>query len=284
MQMNSHLHIIAGYKNHKTYLEKCYCKQPFKLANITEEKTGSSLRLMIMSSSPGVLDNDHYSIEVCIKSNAKVHLTTQGYQRLFTMSNQASQCMTIHVHNDGSFCFLPHPDVPHAASNFSSVNNIYLTGNHNLIWSEIITCGRKLSGEEFKFTRYHNVTNVYLNNMLVVKENVLLEPFKKNVYAIGQLEGYTHQSTLLFIDDHADMKKISEVCKELLSGIGDITFGISALAVNGLIIRILGQKSERLFNCNNKLASHIQQLINYNVNFEPEIISSAIPPETSENL
>ena len=272
--MNSQLHIIAGYKNHKTYLKHSYCKQPFKLANVTEEKTGSLLRLMIMSSSPGVLDNDNYIIEVHIEEDAKVHLTTQGYQRLFTMSNRASQSMNVYVHNNGSFCFLPHPNVPHEASNFSSVNNIYLSGNHSLVWSEIITCGRKLSGEEFKFTRYHNVTNVYLNNRLVVKENVLLEPFKRNVHSIGQLEGYTHQSTLLFIDNNADMKKISVACKQLLSGIEDITFGISTLPVNGLIFRILGQKGEKLFNCNNRLASLIQQVVNFNVNIETEITSS----------
>ncbi len=150
-----------------------------------------------------------------------------------------------------------------------------MSGNHNLIWSEIITCGRKGSGEEFKFTRYHNVTNVYLNKKLVVKENVLLEPFKKNVHAIGQLEGYTHQSTLLFIDDQADIKKISGECKELLSGTEDITFGISTLPVNGLIFRILGYGGEKLFSCNNKLASLIQQLLCCKINNKREIISSA---------
>jgi urease accessory protein len=283
MQVNSQLHIIAGYKNHKTYLKESYSKQPLKLANITEEKTGSLLQLMIMSSSPGVLDHDNYSIEVVIEEDAKVHLTTQGYQRLFTMSNQASQSMNVHVLNNGSFCFLPHPNVPHAASNFSTVNNIHLNKNHNLIWSEIITCGRKLNGEEFRFTRFHNVTNVYLDKKLVVKENVLLEPLKKNVHAIGQLEGYTHQSTLLFINDHAEMKKISEACEELLSGTEDITFGISALPVNGLIFRLLGQKSEKLFNCNNKLASLIEQLLCNHVHIKPEIISSAKHFNTTGN-
>ena len=237
---------------------------------------------MVSSSSPGVLDNDNYTIEVLIEKDAKVHVTTQGYQRLFTMSNHASQHMNVHVLNNGSFCFLPHPLVPHKASNFSAANNIYLVDNHNLLWSEIITCGRKLSGEEFKFTRFHTITNVYLNNKLVVKENVLLEPLKKNVHAIGQLESYTHQSTLLFIDDHADMKKILETGKQLLSGIEDIIFGISDLPVNGLIFRTLGLKAEKLFNCNNKLAWLIQQMVNSNVNIETN--SSATLLKTAENL
>jgi urease accessory protein len=283
MQMNRQLHIIAGCKNHKTYLKHSYCKQPFKLANVTEDKTDTLLRLMITSSSPGVLDNDNYTIEVLIEEGAKMHLTTQGYQRLFTMSNQASQCMNVHVLNNGSFCFLPHPTVPHKASNFSAANNIYLSGNHNLLWSEIITCGRKLSGEEFKFTRFHTITNVYLNNKLVVKENVLLEPLKRNVHAIGQLERYTHQSTLLFINDQADMKKILEAGIQLLSGVEDIIFGISNLPVNGLIFRTLGLKAEKLFNCNNKLASLIQQMVNCNVNIET-VDSSATLLKTAENF
>lgn len=261
MPLDHNLHIIAGYKNENTFLEHSFYKQPFKLANITEGKSGSLLRLMITSSSPGILDNDHYSIEVEVESNATVYLTTQGYQRIFTMADKASQRMNVQLKNNASFCFLPYPNVPHERSNFYAVNNIYLSRHHHLIWSDIITCGRKLSGEEFKFSRYHNITNVLLNNKLVVKENVLLEPLIRNVHALGQLEGYTHQSALLFINDKADMEKISAECTRILSGEEGITFGISTLTVNGLIFKILGYKGEQLFDLNNKIASNIEAMI-----------------------
>jgi urease accessory protein len=260
MPLDNHLHITAAYKNDVTFLKQCFYKQPFKLANITENKADGLLRLMITSSSPGILSNDNYNIEIELEENANIHVTTQGYQRLFSMSDKASQSMNVHVENKGSFIFLPHPNVPHEGSDFSSLNNIYLHKNHNLTWSEIITCGRKLSGEEFKFTRFQNVTNVYLNKKLVVKENVLLEPSKRNIHTIGQLEGYTHQSTLLFINDTIEMGKILNEGKQLLAETEGITVGISMLPVNGLIFRILGFKGEQLFNCNNKLASLIQQL------------------------
>ena len=115
---------------------------------------------MITSSSPGILNNDDYKIRIKIEDNAKVHLTTQGYQRIFSMKNTASQHMNIFMDDNASLYFLPHPSVPHAKSSFSSVNNIYLSDHHHLIWSEIITCGRKLSGESFEFLRYHSLTNV----------------------------------------------------------------------------------------------------------------------------
>ena len=260
MPLDNHLHITAGYKNDRTFLKRCFYKQPFKLANITESKSDGLLRLMITSSSPGILSNDDYKIGFEVEENANVHVTTQGYQRIFTMANAARQSMKVHVANNGSFTFLPHPNVPHKGSSFSSFNNIYLQKKHNLVWSEIITCGRKLSGEEFKFTRFQNVTNVYLNNKLIVKENVLLEPAKRNIHAIGQLEGFTHQSTLLFLNDVINMEEIMKEGNELLSGIEGITFGISSLSVNGIIFRVLGFKGEQLFNCNNKLAALIQQI------------------------
>lgn len=257
--MNKHLYIKAGFKNQKTFLEKSFYRQPFKLANITEDRNADPLRLMIMSSSPGILDNDNYLFEMDIQENAAVHITTQGYQRLYTMSNKACQCVNVRLQNNGSLYFLPHPNVPHEASNFSSLNNIYLCTNHNLVWSEIITCGRKLSGEEFKFTKFHTVTNIYVQNKLVVRENVSLEPLNKNIHSIGQLEGYTHQSTLLFLNNAADVKKLAGQCKNVLSNVPGISFGMSMLRVNGLIIRILGYTGEKLFNCNNELADYLRK-------------------------
>lgn len=270
MQLSTHLHIIAGFKNDKSFLKQGYYKQPFKLANVTEDKRDDTLRLMITSSSPGVLDNDAYSIEIDVEENASLHLSTQGYQRLFTMRNKASQCMNVQVNENGSFYFLPHPNVPHALSNFSAINNINLCRNHHLVWSEIITCGRKLSGEEFQFTKYHNLTNIYINKKLVVKENVLLAPLKHDPSSIGQFEGYTHQATLIFLNDQLDMKEIVQQGRDLLSGIHDIVFGISLLPVNGLIFRQLGYKAEPLFNNNNKLA----ELINRAVKNEPKVLTA----------
>ncbi|MEP7253418.1 MAG: urease accessory protein UreD, partial [Ginsengibacter sp.] len=229
MPLDKHLHIVAANKSGSTYLSNAFYKQPFKLANITEGGPADWLRLMITSSSPGVLNNDEYNLMVELEADAKVHLTTQGYQRIFSMKNAASQHMEILMGNNASLCFLPHPSVPHAKSSFLSINNIYLSDHHHLICSEIITCGRKLSGEAFKFQRYHSLTNVFLNNKMVVRENVLLEPLSVNVHSIGQLEGYSHQSTLLFIDDSADMKELAELCYSQLSASEGISFGISAL-------------------------------------------------------
>jgi urease accessory protein len=252
--MISKLHIVAACKNNKTYLKNSFCTSPFKIGNITEDKTKSLMRLMLTSSSPGVLDNDDYKIRIDIEEGAELQVTTQGYQRVFTMQNEARQTMNINIANNASFCYLPHPTVPHKNSSYKSTNNIHLKDNHNLIWSEIITCGRKLSNEAFTFTRYHNTTNIYLHGKLVVKENLLIEPGKTNVAAIGQLENYTHQSSLLYLNNNADCSHLMQNCAEILSAIEGVEYGISELPVPGFTIRTLGHKGEQLFEIQNTLA------------------------------
>ena len=50
MQVKQVLHIVAGYKNSKTFLKHSYAAQPFKIANISENKSQNLLRLMMTSS------------------------------------------------------------------------------------------------------------------------------------------------------------------------------------------------------------------------------------------
>ena len=58
------------------------------MANITEDKTGATLQLMLMSSSPGILDGDEYKIKIELEENCSLQLHTQSYQRLFNMKQR----------------------------------------------------------------------------------------------------------------------------------------------------------------------------------------------------
>jgi urease accessory protein len=259
--MRSKLYITAGYKNNSTYLKNSFCTHPFKIANVTEDRSARLMKLMIMSSSPGVLDNDHYEVEISVEEEAQLQLTTQSFQRLFTMSSGAEQTMDVHLAQNASFFYIPHPTVPHKSSHFNSASNIYLTGNHNLLWSEIITCGRKLCNEQFTFTRFQNINKVYLNSKLIIKENILLEPYKRSVSTFGQLEGFTHQSSLLYLNNNINIEYLMNECRQILLAIDGIEFGMSALPAAGFAVRMFGYKGEQLFELHRKVASLIEEPI-----------------------
>jgi urease accessory protein len=257
--MIAQLEIQAASINAVTFLKKSYCNTPFKIANITEDKKDPTLRLMLMSSSPGVLDADEYRIKIELDQHCSVQLHTQSYQRLFTMKDQAMQYTDVHLADNAGFCFIPHPVVPHKQSSFTSRNNFYLADNCSLIFGEILTCGRKLNGEVFSFSKYHSITRIFRNGKLLIKENLLMQPGLMNINAIGQLQGFTHQASLIYLEENAEIKTLIPQLYELLSSQEEISVGITAAPVNGLIVRILGQKAEQLFDCLKLVAGCLPQ-------------------------
>ncbi|MEO6522773.1 MAG: urease accessory protein UreD [Mucilaginibacter sp.] len=257
--MRAELHIETKLRDGITYLKKSYYTPPFKLADVREDKKDNTLQLMLMSSSPGILDGDEYRIKVDLDEGCSLKLLTQSYQRLFTMKSGALQHLQINMGQGSSFCYLPHPTVPHENSNYTSKSKIYLSDNCTLIWGEILTCGRKQNGEVFIFSRYHNLTEIYLNNKLIIKENLMIKPAQINVNAMGQLENYTHQASLIYLNETADTKLLKSYINTFLTEQNDITYGITETPKNGLLIRILGYKGEQLYHCLNQIAQVINQ-------------------------
>jgi urease accessory protein len=268
--MIANLHIQTGARGNNTYLKNTYFTTPFKVANITEDKKANPLHLMLMSSSPGILDGDRYQLKIELEEGTSLRLHTQSYQRLFNMKESASQTLEVLMSSGSAFCYLPHPAVPHTASVFKSTNKIYLNDNCSLVFGEILTCGRKLNGEVFLFSKYHNITEVFLQEKLIIKENLLIEPATINLAAIGQLEGFTHQASLIYLHADVDIKVLSEKVTAILGGQKGIVFGLSSAPVSGMIIRILGHKAEQLHDCLKTIAGILPQTVS------PKTIAHAV--------
>ncbi|MEP7106323.1 MAG: urease accessory protein UreD [Ferruginibacter sp.] len=255
--MNGIIYIQTEVRENRTHLKTARFTAPFKVANITEDKKANQLDLMLMSSSPGILDGDRYQLKIDLEEGSSLRLYTQSYLRLYNMKRCASQSLEVHLSPYSSFCFLPHPTVPHAASVFKSTNKIYLAEKCSLVFGEILTCGRKLNEEVFLFSKYHNITEIFLQNKLIIKENLLIEPANINLNAIGQLEGYTHQATLTYLNATVEIKPLSELVHEFLSRQAGIMFGITTASANGLIIRLLGFHAEQLHNCMKQITAFL---------------------------
>jgi urease accessory protein len=96
--MISHVHIQTAARDGITRLKQVYCTPPFKVADITEDKKGNMLHVMLMSSSPGILDGDEYHLKIDVDEHCHLQLHTQSYQRLFHMKKGAQQQMQVHLY------------------------------------------------------------------------------------------------------------------------------------------------------------------------------------------
>lgn len=250
--MQSEVTIRVAMRNGISYLASSYFTPPFKVANITEDRSVNDLHLMLMCSSPGVLDGDNTFFRVELDAYSRLQLHTQSYQRLFRMKEGACQSMEVRLGKAACFCWLPHPCVPHEQAIFVGRNRIFLSEESHLIWGEVLTCGRKLNGEIFGFSKYHVRTEVFMGGKLALMENVCLRPAILPMDVLGQMEGFTHQASLLCVGDGFGTRR--EEVEGCMFGIEGIAYGVSEGPAGSLVVRILGNKAEPLYELLQRMA------------------------------
>jgi len=248
--MNCRLMIVAGCWGGRSFLKDIFSTRPFRIVNVGQYNADNDLYLMVMSASPGLLDKDHYEISIKLESGTRLQLQSQAYQRLFKMVEGATQRITITLERGSVFSYSPHPVVPHQNSKFNGHTVVHLGEDCRLLLSEIVTCGRKHSGEIFRFTSFQNLTEVYHQNILVVKDNIFLSPGLLPLCTIGMLGNYTHQGSLIYISTGKEsISAHVDVIRELMQEEEGVDFGISKISANGFVLRVLAQGGEQLYNC-----------------------------------
>lgn len=257
------LSLISSYKGGRSWLKDSYCTRPFKLANVGIYRQDPALYLMVMSSSPGILDGDHYDIDIRTESHSRLQLQSQSYQRLFNMKTGAQQQQRIHMEAQSVFSYVQHPMVPHENAVFKSHTVAHLEDDCQFTFGEIITCGRKHSGEVFRFSKLHSITEIFHRGKLILKDNLLLQPQLLPMQAIGQMEGYTHQATLLHIHTGTtNMELHMTALRQLLEEEQGIVCGVSLPDARCLVVRILGNGGEQLYDCLRKMQRYLWQPAN----------------------
>lgn len=252
------LNITVCERNRRSYLKDVFVTPPFRVVPVGQHKTDGSSYLMVMSTSPGILNGDEYQMDIAVKENARLQLQSQSYQRLYNMEDRASQCLNVVLEQGSAFSYIPHPVVPHENSSFTSINKVYMQDNCELLMSEIITCGRKHCGEVFKYRHFQNLIEIYHHGLLVLKDNVLLQPELMPLNATGLLEGYSHQGTLVYLNTQG--KSVSDFIERFFTMINkedDIVFGISEMQHKGFVLRMLGSGGEQIYNCFQRVQQYL---------------------------
>lgn len=248
--MLSNLKLSVGIANNRSYIKDLFVDKPFRVVSVGQYATDESLHLMLMSVSPGILDGDHYILDVRVEDGASVDLETQSFQRIFKMNGKAVQDMDVCLGRSTRFFFIPHPVVPHVSSSFVNKTRVVKGFDSVFVMSEIITCGRKLSGEIFKYELFQNLLEVFdENGRLIFKDNVLLRPQLMQLSGIGMLEGFSHQGALVcLLQNRESAEALAERIHEMLDSREELSTGISLLATPGFILRALGHSGETLFS------------------------------------
>ncbi len=108
----------------QTILKDVYFTPPFNLVEVRENKKNPLLEMMVMSSSPGILNDDFYDINIEVIDGSSLNLQTQSYQRIYVSEKGTNQNMAISVGKNAYFSHVPHPVVPHRGARYTAKNII----------------------------------------------------------------------------------------------------------------------------------------------------------------
>lgn len=245
--MISKIKISTAVEDGKTRLKDSFYNAPYKVVHYGSSLTAGHLELIIMSSSPGILDEDRLEIAIEVGEGSRFKLFTQSFNKLHPMKSGASQEMTLKLGKDVVFQYIPHPVIPFERSVFKNTNTLNIDTGSTLIWGDVVSSGRVHSGESFEFTSYRNTTRIFFDNKLEVFDNQLIIPAQQPVQSLLFYEGYTHQATLLYISERASDLKLE--LDEILTGrYSEIDFGFSQCSDHGVVIRALGNDGELMYD------------------------------------
>lgn len=248
----SKLYITTKFKE-RNYLSNVKFTAPFKITKPFYDKY-NNMSVMLMSVSAGIMAGDVQDIQINVDENSRVKIFSQAFEKIHKMNEGNAQRNTIlNVNSNALLEYNPLPTIPFANSSFESDTIINLKDKTSqLIYSEILTCGRVARNEYFEYDYYKSKTTINIGDELVYFDNANYTPKKIDMSNFCMFEGYTHQSNLIIFN--------FDISDELFASINTLIEkenicigGCSRTYTNDISVRLLGDNSETLINLNSSI-------------------------------
>ena len=128
---------------------------------------------MIMCASPGIMEGDSQWIRIETERGARLAVTSQSYEKIHKMNNGcACRNTIIRIAGNSALRYRPLPVIPFGGSAFESRTAIELEDESSeLIYEELLSCGRAACGERFAYRFFHSLSEVSCKGKLIYREN-----------------------------------------------------------------------------------------------------------------
>ncbi|PNZ73994.1 urease accessory protein UreD, partial [Mammaliicoccus stepanovicii] len=104
----------------------------------------------------GYLDGDRYRMQIDIKDNAELSLTTQGATKIYkTLKDCVKQYQTFNLGENAYLAFVGDPIIAYKNADFYQKNIFKLQATSALFYTDILTPGYDEQGDTFTYTQLH---------------------------------------------------------------------------------------------------------------------------------
>ena len=240
--------IVLEQKNGKTVISEKRFNGLIKVSPTIHLDSEKISTYFIVGLGGGYVEGEKYKYSITQKEDTRAIITTQSSTKVYKCenNNRTEQETIINLEKNSILEYITDSVILYKNAIYKQVNNIYIDDRATLIYSDGITSGWSKEGDAFQYSNVQLKTNVYLNNKLVLLDNLLVDPKRNDVTKLGFFEGYKNFGTLLVINKNINAETIEDLRNEIKNLNLPIYFGISELEVNGFVLRVLGNLTQNI--------------------------------------
>jgi urease accessory protein len=189
--------------------------------------------------------------------------------------------MDVTVSASGAVFLLPDPATCFRSASYVQIQTIRLAGDASVVLLDWITSGRKSLGEEWAFSRYYSVNELWVDGKRAVKDVLLLEEGDEGKEAAGggtprslsaKLAPYSCYATLILYGPQVQgvIRDLSDAYKAIVvfkcAAPADLVWSLSPIASgDGCVIRVAGKETEGVKHWLRDALLRLQDLVGIDV-------------------
>ncbi|MBI3696071.1 MAG: urease accessory protein UreD [Acidobacteria bacterium] len=205
--------------------------------------------------SGGVLGGDGLRVTMEVGPEAGAQVTSTGATRIYRSRSGAPaavQVTEIRLGENAWMEYLPDPVIPFAGSRYRQETRIEMGPGAGLFWWETVAPGREARRELFDYELLQIESEVAAEGQPVALERIRLEPGARPLSSPARLGPYRYWATFYICRVGVEAARWAALEKQLEELAGELTrpsevsWGVSALVADGLMVRGLSVKGREI--------------------------------------
>lgn len=239
--------IVLEKSDNETKISEKYSNGLIKISPTIHLDSEKIPAYFILGLGGGYVEGEKYKNEVIIKKGGRSIITTQAATKVYKClkeNEKTEQETIIKIEDDSILEYVTDSVILYEDAIYKQETDIYMDKDSTLIYSDGITAGWSKCGENFKYKSAQLKTKLYVEEKLVLLDNLLVNPREEDITGLGYFEGYKNLGTLIAINKNISKDIVETLRKDINNLNLPIYFGISMLEVNGFVLRVLGNLTQ----------------------------------------
>lgn len=258
---DGNLRIILEKNNDRTTINEIYYDGVSKVSPTISLDNEKIPCYFLIHLGGGYLEGEVCYNYIELKDNCRSIITTQTPTIVYKCESgiPSKQFTTIKLGENSVVEYILDTTILFKNSIFEQYTDVYMEESSTFIYTDGLTSGWSSDGKKFKYEFVRMRNRVFIDNKIVLLDNLILKPNVQEMYEIGLMEGYTNYGTAIVIDRRINEEFVEELREEVEKLNLDIKFAISVIEVNGFVIRVLGNFTQDIQKSIYLCINHIRQ-------------------------